>query len=150
VAAIPWRFTYLCWNIPTIAEAISLARDLNDMWPSALAIFIGGILARLENNFSEVESSALELVELSIRCNFATSLTLGSAHRNRFLRFALSISSCSIPHLLEHDVRSVFSSFVLCHRKTKCRQVQIGKQCFSLTEYNRCKRELQRIYQPSS
>ncbi len=150
MALCQWHFGEIDRSKATIAEAISLARDLNDMWPSALAIFIGGILARLENNFSEVESSALELVELSTRCNFATSLTLGSAHRNRFLRFALSISSCSIPHLLEHDVRSVFSSFVLCHRKTKCRQVQIGKQCFSLTEYNRCKRELQRIYQPSS
>src|SRR6202007_1763787 len=39
-----------------------------------------GLLARLENNFSEVESSALELVELSSRCNFVTSLTIGSAH----------------------------------------------------------------------
>lgn len=50
------------------------------MWPLALGLFVAGILARLENNFTEVESSASELVELSTGCNFATTLTLGSAH----------------------------------------------------------------------
>ena len=48
MALCQWHFGEIDRSKATIAEAISLARDLNDMWPSALAIFIGGILARLE------------------------------------------------------------------------------------------------------
>ena len=43
---------------------------------------------------------------------------------------------------LQHETGRVFRSRVLCHRKSKRRQVEIGEQCFSLTEYNGCKREL--------
>ena len=80
IALCEWHFGEMDRSMAASAEAISLARDRNDMWPLALALFTAGILARFENNFSEVESSASELVELSTRCNFATTMTLGSAH----------------------------------------------------------------------
>ena len=41
----------------------------------------------------------------------------------------------------------VFGGFALRYRKSKCMQVETGKQRFSLTEYDGGKRELQRIDQ---
>jgi hypothetical protein len=51
---------------------------------------------------------------------------------------------------LQHEISRVFRGRVLCHRKSKRRQVEIGEQCFSLTKYDGCKRELQGFYEPSS
>jgi predicted ATPase len=55
----------------TIAETISLARELNDMTALAFALYLGGILARFECNPAEVERLASDLIELSARYNFA-------------------------------------------------------------------------------
>jgi hypothetical protein len=54
----------------TIAEAISLAKELNDMTALAMALYFGGILARFERNPAEVERLASDLIELSARYNF--------------------------------------------------------------------------------
>ena len=54
----------------TIAEAISLAKELNDMSALAMALYFGGILARFERNPAEVERLASDLIELSARYNF--------------------------------------------------------------------------------
>jgi serine/threonine protein kinase len=55
----------------SIAGAISLAKELNDMSSLAFALYFGGILARFERNPAEVERLASELIELSTRYNFA-------------------------------------------------------------------------------
>ena len=54
-----------------MAEAISLAKELNDMHALALALFHAGFLGHFERNPAEVERLASDLIELSTRHNFA-------------------------------------------------------------------------------
>jgi hypothetical protein len=63
-----------------MAEAISLARELGNPIALAWATLSGGILARLQNNPSEAEYLASDLIELSIRRNLAMWLPLGNIH----------------------------------------------------------------------
>src|SRR6516165_11477872 len=55
----------------TIAEAISLAKELNDTNALALALHHAAVLGHLERNPAEVERYASDLIELSTRQNFA-------------------------------------------------------------------------------
>ena len=55
----------------TIAEAISLAKELNDMTALAFALYLGGILAHFKCNPAEAERLASDLIELSAHYNFA-------------------------------------------------------------------------------
>jgi len=66
-----WYLGEIASSQASMAEAISLARGLNDMSSLAAALYFGGILARFERNSAEVERLASELVELSTRYNFA-------------------------------------------------------------------------------
>ena len=65
----------------TIAEAISLAKELNDMNSLAIALSWAAGLARHERNPAEVEHWASELIELSTRDNFVYWLAIGAIHR---------------------------------------------------------------------
>jgi adenylate cyclase len=65
----------------TMAEAISLARELNDMHGLALALCTAAMLAYLEGNPAEVERLASEAIELSTRQNFAQWLSVGTVYR---------------------------------------------------------------------
>jgi hypothetical protein len=74
------------WHLGEIAsckanmdEAISLARELNDMNALALALQFAAIIAR--HNPAEVERLASELIELSTRHNFSYWLTIGTLFR---------------------------------------------------------------------
>src|SRR5580704_2514795 len=60
-----------------IAEAISLAKALDDMNALALALHFGAYLAHYERNPTEVERLASDLIELSTRHNFAFWLAGG-------------------------------------------------------------------------
>jgi hypothetical protein len=53
------------------AEAISLARELNDMSSLAFALYFVAGIARFERNPAEVERLTSDLIELSTRYNFA-------------------------------------------------------------------------------
>jgi predicted ATPase len=76
-----WHIAEIAAWQATMAEAISLAKGLNDMHGLAVALLIAGILAQLERNPSEVERLALDLVELSMRQNFALWLAAGAVLR---------------------------------------------------------------------
>jgi len=65
----------------TMAGAIPLAKDLNDMPALAVALFFTAHLAHIEGNCVEVERLALNLVELSTRQNFAIWLPIGAILR---------------------------------------------------------------------
>jgi tetratricopeptide (TPR) repeat protein len=65
----------------TMAEAISLAKELNDMHSLALALYHAAILANLEGNPAEVERLASDTIELSARQNFAFWLAGGEVLR---------------------------------------------------------------------
>jgi serine/threonine protein kinase/predicted ATPase len=66
-----WHLGEIASSQASMAEAISLAKGLNDMSSLAVALYLGGILARFERNPAEVERLASELIELSTRYNFA-------------------------------------------------------------------------------
>ena len=64
-----------------MAEAISLAKELNDMHGLAVALAYAALLAHFERNPAEVERLASDLIELSTRHNFALWLAGGEVLR---------------------------------------------------------------------
>ncbi len=76
------------WHLGEIAsckanmeEAISLAKELNDMNALALALDWAAMLGSCERNPAEVERLASELIELSTRHNFSYRLAQGAVYR---------------------------------------------------------------------
>src|SRR5258708_16641222 len=65
----------------TMAEAISLAKELNDMHGLALALFYAAVLGYFELNPAVVEHLASDLIEQSTRHNFAHWLATGAVCR---------------------------------------------------------------------
>jgi hypothetical protein len=65
----------------TMAEAIALAKELNNASALAVALFHAGFLWHLERNPTEVERLASELIELCLRQNFAIWLAGGTVLR---------------------------------------------------------------------
>jgi hypothetical protein len=68
-----------CWA--TIAEAISLAKELNDMHTLAGSLHFAAYLAHNDRNPAETERLASDLIELSTRENFALWLAAGAMLR---------------------------------------------------------------------
>ena len=64
-ALLEWHFGEIASCRPTMAEAISPAKELNDMQALALALWHAGWLAHFERNPVEVERLASDLIELS-------------------------------------------------------------------------------------
>ena len=71
-----------------MAEAISLAKELNDMATLTNAIFNSGILAHYERDVAHVDRSASDVIELSTRHNLPFWLAIGSILRG----WVLSVS----------------------------------------------------------
>src|SRR4029077_1620128 len=76
------------WHLGEIAsykanmeEAISLAKELNDMNALALALNCAAILAHMERNVADVERRSSDLIELSTRHHYAQWLAVGSMLR---------------------------------------------------------------------
>jgi serine/threonine protein kinase/tetratricopeptide (TPR) repeat protein len=65
----------------TMTEAISLAKELNDMHALTVALWNAAILAHLEGNPAQVERLASDLIELTTRQNFAQFLAGGEVFR---------------------------------------------------------------------
>jgi hypothetical protein len=65
----------------TVAEAISVARQLQDMQAFVFALYWSAFLARFEGNRAEVESLSSDLIETSTRLTFATWLPHGKVLR---------------------------------------------------------------------
>ena len=68
-----------CWA--RIAEAISLAKELNDMHTLAGSLHFAAYLAHNDRNPAEAERLASDLIELSTRENFALWLAAGAMLR---------------------------------------------------------------------
>jgi serine/threonine protein kinase/tetratricopeptide (TPR) repeat protein len=76
------------WHLGEIAcchammdEGISIAKELNDTNALAFALNHAAVLAHLERNSAEVERYSSDLIELSMRQNFATWRTVGAILR---------------------------------------------------------------------
>jgi predicted ATPase len=80
-ALCEWHFGKIPSSQATIAEAISLAKELNDIHGLAVSLFFAGVLAHCERNPAEVERLASNMVELSTRQNFALWRAEGVALR---------------------------------------------------------------------
>jgi predicted ATPase len=84
-------------------EAISLAKELNDLNALALALWHAAVLASYERNPAEVDRFASESVELSTRYNFVYWLAVGAIHRG----WARSASGNTAEGItwIEHGIR---------------------------------------------
>ena len=72
-----WHFGEISSAHANMAEAISLAKELNNSPALAGALHFAAILRNLERNTAEVERLVSELIELSTRYNFALWLAGG-------------------------------------------------------------------------
>jgi adenylate cyclase len=80
-AIFEWHFGEIASCQATMAEAIALAKDLNDMHALAVALWLAGILGHFEGNPATVERFASDLIELSTRHQFAYWLAGGEVLR---------------------------------------------------------------------
>jgi adenylate cyclase len=80
-ALCQWHFGEMASCQPTMAQAISLAKQLNETNSLAVSIHFAAFLARYERNSVEVERLASDLIELSTRQNFAFWLAWGAIDR---------------------------------------------------------------------
>jgi predicted ATPase len=76
-----WHVGELTSSQGSMAEAISLATEQNDMQALVLALYWAAFLAYCERNCAEVERCASNMIELSTRQNFATWLPHAGALR---------------------------------------------------------------------
>jgi predicted ATPase len=72
-----WHLGEIASCKTNMAEAIALAKELNDMAALGLALYWAGLLAHFEGNPAEVERLASDLIELSMRQGFASWLPGG-------------------------------------------------------------------------
>ena len=95
VALCEWHSGAIGSCDATMTEAISLAKDLNDMHGAAVAGWHAAILAFLEHNPAEVERLASDLMELCTRQNFKLWLAGGAVLRG----WAKSLSASNVQGL---------------------------------------------------
>ena len=76
-----WHFGQVASSQATVAEAISLAQELNDIPGIAEATYFAACLSHYGRNPGEVERLASDLIELSTRQNFALWLARGTVLR---------------------------------------------------------------------
>jgi hypothetical protein len=76
-----WHFGETAACKATMAEAIALAKELNDMPALAVVLFFSGHLAHFVGNRAEVERLTLDLIELATHQNFAIWLPIGAVLR---------------------------------------------------------------------
>ena len=80
-ALFKWHIGEIASSKATIEEAISVAKELNDMHGLAVALHFAAILAYFERSPAEVERLASDVIELSTRQNFAYWLAVGAILR---------------------------------------------------------------------
>jgi serine/threonine protein kinase/tetratricopeptide (TPR) repeat protein len=80
-ALLQWHFGEVPSCHATMAEAIALAKELNDMHGLAVALSCTAQLAQAERSAADVERLASDLIELSTRHSFAHWLAIGEVLR---------------------------------------------------------------------
>jgi adenylate cyclase len=78
---LDWHFGEMDSCQATMAEAIALAKEVNDMHGLALALCLSALLGYCKRNPAEVERLASDVIELSTRHHFAHWLVHGSILR---------------------------------------------------------------------
>jgi predicted ATPase len=103
-----WHLGEIASSKATIAEAISVAKKLNDMHTLASALYSAAILGYYELKFAEVERLASDLIELSTRHNFVYWLAAGATLRG-WARSALGETAEGIAWI-EQGIRDLRAS----------------------------------------
>jgi hypothetical protein len=80
-AQAKWHLGEIASSQTTVAEAISLAKEMNDMHGLAVALWHAAVFAYYEANPAEVERLASKSIELSTRHHFAHWLSQGEVLR---------------------------------------------------------------------
>ena len=80
-AMVEWHFGEIASSHATMAEAISLAKELNDMYGLAVALNVATALGHMERNLADVERYSSDLIELSTRHHFALWIATGAVYR---------------------------------------------------------------------
>jgi predicted ATPase len=80
-AQAEWHLGEIASSRRTVAEAISLAKEMNDMHGLAVALWHAAVFAYYEGNPAEVERLASKWIELSTRHHFAHWLPQGEVLR---------------------------------------------------------------------
>ena len=95
-----WHLGETASSKVTMAEAISLAKELNDVHGLAASLGFACFLSEFERSPAEVDRLASEMIELSTRQNFALPLASGLLHRG-WARSALGNPAEGIPWILD-------------------------------------------------
>ena len=111
LAGCKWHLGEIAACQTTIAEAISLAEELNDMNALAIALAWAASMAANERNPAEVDRFASDLIELSTRDNFVFWLAIGTAWRG-WARSASGNTAEGIP-LIEQGIRDYLATGAL-------------------------------------
>jgi predicted ATPase len=100
-----WQLGEIASSQVHMDEAISLAKELNDMHALAVALYFRGLLAQLEHNHAEGKRNSSELIELSTRHNFLDWKAVGAIHRG----WALSVSGNTAEGIpwIEQGIRDI-------------------------------------------
>jgi len=98
----------------TMAEAISLAKELNDVHGLAASLFFACYLSQFERNPAEVDRLVSEVIELSTRQNFAMWLAGGAVLRG-WARCALGDTSEGIECIVDglRETRAIGGSLTI-------------------------------------
>jgi adenylate cyclase len=80
-AIVEWHFGEIVSSQATMAEAVSLAKELNDTHGLAAVLAFAGTLGSLKRDAAEVDRVASDLTELSTRHLFAQWLAAGQFFR---------------------------------------------------------------------
>jgi predicted ATPase len=81
-ALCAWHFGEISSGQTTMAEAMSLAKELYDSYAFAQTLHFAGLLGHFEHNPGEVERLASDLIELATRQDFAFWLAAGTILRD--------------------------------------------------------------------
>jgi tetratricopeptide (TPR) repeat protein len=113
-AIFEWHFGEIVSSRATMAESISLARELNDMHGLAVALYCSTVLAYFERNAAEVEHLSSDLIQLSARHTFAFFLTIGVLFRGwaRSVSGNIMEGSALIEEAIE-DYRAIGSTLLI-------------------------------------
>jgi hypothetical protein len=121
-----------------MAEAISLAKELNDMYGLAVALFAAA-LADMERDLADVERHSSDLIELSTRHHYAQWLAVGSILRG-WARSASGETFDGISWIEDgiDDWRATTSMFVQSLQKffKSAKVLQVGKSSSSRSRPN--------------
>ena len=98
-----WYLGEVASSKAKLDEAISLAKELNDIGALAFALSWTAIFGIAERNLAEVDRLAADLIELSTRHNFLYWLALGTIYRG-WARSASGYSAEGIP-CIEQGIR---------------------------------------------